>query len=67
MTMHNALHPKNNVGRLKLPRKEGGRGMQGVEEAVKLTNLGLKNYVKEFRECLLTTTKSVYIDLIEPI
>ena len=41
--------------------------MQGVEEAVKLTNLGLKNYVKEFRECLLTTTKSVYNDLIEPI
>jgi len=25
MTMHKALHPKNNVGRLYLPRKSGGR------------------------------------------
>ena len=39
MTMHNALHPKSNVDRLYIPRKEGGRGLQGVEEVVKMTNL----------------------------
>ena len=41
--------------------------MQGVEEAVKLTNLGLENYVKESRECLLTAARSADIDLIDPI
>ena len=47
MTMHNARHPKSNIDRLYIPRKEGGGGLQGVEETVKVTNLGLENYVKE--------------------
>ena len=67
MTMHNALHPKSNVDRLYIPKKEGGRGLQGGEEAVKLTNLGLENYVRESRERLLTAARSVDINLIEPI
>ena len=46
MAMHKALHPKSNVDRLYIPRKEGGRGLQGVTETVKVTNLGLENYVK---------------------
>ena len=41
--------------------------MQGVEETVKLTNVGLENYVKESRECLPIAARSVDIDLIEPI
>ena len=41
--------------------------MQDVEEAVKLTNLGLENYVKESRERLLTAARSADIDLIDPI
>ena len=67
MTMYNALHPKSYVDRLYIPRKEGGRRLQGVEKSVKLTNLGLENYVKESRERLLTAARSVDIDLIEPI
>ena len=67
MTMHNVLHPKSNVDRLYIPRKEGGRGLQGVEEAVKVTNLGLENYEKDSRERLLTAARSVDIDLTEPI
>ena len=65
--MHNVLHPKSNVDRLYIPRKEGGRGLQGVEEAVKVTNLGLENYAKDSRERLLTAARSVDIDLTEPI
>ena len=65
--MHNVLHPKSNVDRLYIPRKEGGRGLQGVKETVKVTNLGLENYVKQSRERLLTAARSVDIDLIEPI
>ena len=41
--------------------------MQGVEEVVKLTNLGLENYVKESRERLLTAAGPLDIDLIESI
>ena len=41
--------------------------MQGVNEVVNLTNLGLENYVKECRERLLTAARSVDYDLIEPI
>ena len=44
MTMHNARHPKSNVDCLYIPRKEGGRGLEGVEETAKVTNLGLENY-----------------------
>ena len=67
MTVDNALHPKINVDRLYIPTKEGGRGLQGVKEMVKVTNLGLENYVKESRERLLTLARSVDIDLFEPI
>ena len=58
MTMHNALHPKGNVDCLYIPRMEGGRGLQGLKEAVKLTNLGLENYIKESRERLLTAARN---------
>ena len=67
MTMYNALHPKSNFDHLYIPRKEGGRGLQGVEKTGKVTNLGLENYVKNSRERLLTAARSVDIDLIEPI
>ena len=39
MTMHNALHPKSNVDRLYIPRKESGRALQGAEDTANLTNL----------------------------
>ena len=64
MTMHNVIHPKSNVDRFYIPRKEGGRGLQCVEETVKLNKLGLENYEKESRERLLTAASSVDIDLI---
>ena len=67
MTMDNSFHPKSNVDRLYIPRKEDGRGFEGVKEIVNLTNLGLENYVKESRERLLTTARYVDIDLIESI
>ena len=67
MTMHNTLPPKSNVDRLYISRKVGGRGLQGIEEAVKFKKLGLENYVKESKERLLTAARSVDIDLMEPI
>ena len=34
MTMHKALHPKDDVDRLYVPRKEGGRGLTSIEDSV---------------------------------
>ena len=67
MTIHNALHPKSNVDRLYISRKQGGRVLQGVAEIVNLTNLGLENHVKVSRGRLLTAARPVDIDLIESI
>ena len=54
MKMRNPLHPRVNVDRLYRYRKEDGRELQGVKEAVKLTNLQLENISKSLESvCLL--------------
>ena len=35
-TMYGALHPKSDVDRLYIPRKEGGKGLISIEDCVKL-------------------------------
>ena len=34
MTMHIALHPRDDVNKLYVPRKEGGRGLTSIEGSV---------------------------------
>ncbi len=34
MTMHKALHPRDNVDRLYVSKKEGGRGLSSIEDSV---------------------------------
>ena len=34
MTMHNALHPRDDVDRLYVSRKEGGKGLTSIENSV---------------------------------
>ena len=34
MAMHKALHLRDDVDRLYVPRKEGGRGLASIEESV---------------------------------
>ena len=34
MTMHKALHPRDDVDRLYVSRKEGGRGLANIEDSV---------------------------------
>ena len=59
MTMHNALHPKSNVDRLYLPRKDGGRGLLGVEDTVNIANVSLKGYVSNSTEKLLSSLGTI--------
>ena len=57
LTMHKGLHPRSNVDRLYLPRKEGGRGLMSAEDTVNLATIGLKRYVRESEEKLLVAAR----------
>ena len=46
LNMHMMLHPKGDVERLYIPRKDGGRGLIDVETASKTTTIGLDHYLK---------------------
>ena len=47
-TMYGALHPKSDVDRLFIPRKEGGRGLISIQDCVELAIRGLEVYVYGF-------------------
>ena len=44
--MNKMLHPKADVERLYIPRKDGGRGLIEVETAFKIATIGLDHYLK---------------------
>ena len=46
LNMHKMLHPKADVERLYLPRKDGGRGLIELETAFKAATIGLDHYLK---------------------
>ena len=46
LNMHKMLHPKADVERLYIPRKDGGRGLIDVETAFKTATIGLDHYLK---------------------
>ena len=58
MNMYRALHPRDSVARLYLPRKEGGRGLLSIEDSFGLAKLGLENYVQQSDESLLASVRA---------
>ena len=48
MTMHKALHPRNDRDRLYLPRK-GGRGLTSIEDSVDALVRRLENSIKKYK------------------
>ena len=48
-TIYEVLHPKSDVDRLYIPRKEGGIGLISIEDCVELAIRGLEVYVHEVR------------------
>ena len=57
LTMDNGLHPRNNVNRTYIPRKDGGRGIMCIEDTVILAKIGLERYVKESKERLIIAAR----------
>ena len=61
-TIYGALHPKSEVGRLYIPRIEGGRGLISIEDCVELAIRGLEVYVHGSEERLIQAARGDKID-----
>ena len=44
---HKAFHPRDNIDRLYVSRKEGGRGLANIEDNVDASRQRLKDYIKK--------------------
>ena len=58
MTMHKALHPRDDVDRLYVSRKEGGRGLASIEDSVDASIQRLEDYKEKHEGGLITTIRN---------
>ena len=54
MTVHKALHPRDDVDRLYVPRKVGGRGLSSIEDSVDTSIQRLEDYLEKHEQGLIT-------------
>ena len=57
MIMHKALHPRDNVDRLYVSRKVGGRGVASIEDTVNASLQRLEDYIEKHERGLITTIR----------
>ena len=53
MTLNRMHHPKADVSRMYLPKKEGGRGMINLQVTYKTTTIGLNSYLESSEDRML--------------
>ena len=58
MTMHKALHPRDNVDRLHVSRKEGGRDLARIEDTVDASIKRLEDYLEKHERGQITTIRN---------
>ena len=58
MTMHKALHPRDNVDILYMSRKDRGRGLVSIEGGVEASIQRLEDYIEKRGGRLIITTRS---------
>ena len=58
MTIHKALHPRDDVDRLYVPRKEGGRGLASIEDSVDTSLQRLEDYIEKHEWGLITAIRN---------
>ena len=58
MTMHKALHPRDDVDRLYVSRKEGGRGLTSIEDSIDASIERLEDYIEKHEGGLITATRN---------
>ena len=59
------MHPRSDVDRLYIPRKEGGKGLIFIEDCVELAIRGLEVYVHGSEERLIQAARGDKIDRLE--
>ena len=57
MTMHKALHPRDDIDKLYVSRKVGGRGLASIEDSVDAWRQRLKDYIEKHEE-LITSIRN---------
>ena len=63
--IYGALHPKSDVERLYIPRKERGRGLISIEYCVELAIRGLEVYVHGSEKRLIQAARRDKIDVLK--
>ena len=58
MTLHKAFHPIDDVDRLYVPRKEGGRGLVSIEDSVDASIQRLEDYIEKHERGLFTAIRN---------
>ena len=58
MTMHKTSHPRDNVDRLYVPRKQGGRGHASIENSVDTSIKRLEDYIEKHERELVTAIRN---------
>ena len=58
MTMHNVLHPRDDVNRLYVSRKEGEKGLARNEDTVDSSIQGLEDYIEKHEGRLITVIEN---------
>ena len=58
MTMHKALHPRDEVERLYVSRKEGGRALARIEDIVDASIQRFEEYIQKHEGGLITATRN---------
>ena len=57
MIMYKSLHPRNDVDRLYMSRKEGGRGLASIEDSDDASIQRLEYFIEKRRGRLITATR----------
>ena len=58
MTKHKTLHPRDDIDKLYVSRKEGGRRLTSIEDGVDASIQRLEDYIQKHEERLITATKN---------
>ena len=67
MTMHKALHPRDDVDRLYASRKDGGRGLASIEGSIDGSIKRLEDYIEKHERGLITTIRNDTDNTIDEI
>ena len=58
MTMHKALHPRDDVVRSYVPRKEGGSELASIKDSVDASIERLEDYTEKYEGGLITAIRN---------